>query len=44
MLKGEMIIVYGKDSMYIVYIKISLVEIRKDKECVLKKLDGILFK
>lgn len=44
MLKGEMTTAYGKDSMYTAYTKTSLVEIRKDKECVLKKSDGTLFK
>lgn len=44
MIKGEVIIVYGKDFFYVVYIKIILVEIRKDKECILKKVDGIFFK
>lgn len=44
MIKGDVITVYGKDVLYIVYIKIIFVEIRKDKECILKKVDGILFK
>lgn len=44
MIKGEVIIVYGKDFFYVVYIMIILVEIRKDKECILKKVDGIFFK
>lgn len=44
MIKGEVTTAYGKDAMYTAYTKTSLVEIRTDKECILKKADGTLFK
>ena len=44
MIKGEVTTAYGKDSSYVAYTKTTLVEIRKDKECILKKADGTLFK
>ena len=44
MIKGEVTTAYGKDAMYTVYTRTSLVEIRQDKECILKRADGNLFK
>lgn len=44
MLKGEVTTAYGKDAMYTAYTKTSLVEIRQDRECILKRADGNLFK
>lgn len=44
MIKGDVTTAYGKDALYTAHTKTSLVEIRKDKECILKKADGTLFK
>lgn len=44
MMKGDATTAYGRDVMYTPFTKTTLVEIRKDKECVLKKADGTLFK
>lgn len=44
MIKGDVTTAYGKDALYTAYTKTALVEIRKDKECILKKADGTLFK
>lgn len=44
MIKGDVTTAYGKDAMYTAHTKTSLVEIRKDKECILQKADGTLFK
>ena len=44
MIKGDVTTAYGKDAMYTPFTKTTLVEIRKNKECILKKADGSLFK
>ena len=44
MIKGDVTTAYGKDAMYMPVTKTTLVEIRKNKECILKKADGTLFK
>ena len=44
MIKGDVTTAYGRDAMYTAHTKTSLVEIRKDKECILRKADSTLFK